>query len=136
MLKRLNHIAIAAPDAEKAAKAYTDRFQMASLKAEDLPDHGVRVVFVDVGNTKLEFMSPLSKESPISKFLEKNPKGGVHHLCFEVDDVDHALKYLKDQHIQPVGFSEPKIGAHGEKVIFLSPQDFVGTLIELTNYHK
>ena len=131
MLKRLNHIAIAVPDASRAARAYQSIFECVPSAAEDLPEHGVRVVFVDVGNTKLEFISPLGDASPISKFLAKNPKGGVHHLCFEVENVTDALEKLNQNGIEPVGFPEPRIGAHGNPVIFLPPGEFAGTLIEL-----
>ena len=131
MLKRLNHIAIAVPNAEKAAEVYRLNFACEPSSPEDLPDHGVRVVFVDVGNTKLEFISPIGENSPISKFLTKNPKGGVHHLCFEVENVTEALDKLKQNSIEPVGFPEPKTGAHGHPVIFLPPGEFAGTLIEL-----
>ncbi|MBP9693766.1 MAG: methylmalonyl-CoA epimerase [Alphaproteobacteria bacterium] len=131
MLKRLNHVAIAVPDSEQAAAHYGLVFGMTPSSVQILPEHGVKVVFVETENMKIEFISPLDDTSPIANFLEKNPKGGIHHLCFEVDDVTKSLAHLQSININPVGFKEPRIGAHGNPVIFLSPKDFYGTLLEL-----
>jgi len=129
MIGRLNHIAIAVPHLVKATQFYRDVLGGNASEPMDLPDHGVTTVFVDLGNTKLELLYPLGEGSPISKFLEKNPDGGIHHFCLEVDDVSQAYRILQDKGVRPL--AEPKIGAHGKPVIFLHPKDCLGCLIEL-----
>lgn len=131
MIGRLNHIAIAVPDLAAAVSHYRDSLGAVVSAPEVLADHGVTVAFVDTGNTKVELMEPLGPDSPIAKFLEKNPDGGMHHLCFEVEDIADAVKRLKAQGARVLGDAEPRIGAHGLPVIFLHPKDFSGTLIEL-----
>jgi methylmalonyl-CoA/ethylmalonyl-CoA epimerase len=131
MLGRLNHVAIAVPDLEAAARRYAETLGATVSPAQDLPEHGVRIVFVDVGNTHIELITPLGDASPIAGFLAKRPQGGMHHLCYEVDDVRAAAKRLTESGARVLGDGEPKIGAHGKPVIFLDPKDFAGTLIEL-----
>lgn len=129
MLKRLNHIAIAVPDLEKATVFYRDILGAQVSDPQTLLEHGVTTVFVDIGNTKLELLHPLDDNSPITKFLEKNPAGGIHHYCLEVDDVSKAHAYLESKGIRSLG--KPKIGAHGKPIIFLHPKDCFGCLVEL-----
>lgn len=129
MLKKLNHIAIAVPDLDRSIRFYRDVLGAQVSEPQDLPEHGVTTVFVDVGNSKLELLYPLGDESPILKFLEKNPQGGIHHYCLEVEDVSHAHGHLTKQGIRVLG--APKIGAHGKPVIFLHPKDCFGCLVEL-----
>ncbi len=131
MIGRLNHTAIAVPDLEAAAAIYRNTLGAAVSAPLELPDHGVRVIFVDLGNTRLELLEPLGENSPIAAFLARNPAGGVHHLCFEVDDIHAARDRLKEQGARVLGDGEPKIGAHGKPVLFLHPKDFCGVLIEL-----
>ena len=131
MIGKLNHVAIAVPDLGAAAAVYRDTLGARVSEAEALPEHGVTVVFVDLGNTRIELMEPLGEDSPIAGFLEKNPTGGMHHVCYEVDDILAARDKLKDQGVRVLGDGEPKIGAHGKPVLFLHPKDFAGTLIEL-----
>lgn len=131
MLKRLNHIAIAVPDLEKASIFYRDVLGATITPPQDLLEHGVTTVFVDIGNTKLELLHPLGNNSPITKFLEKNPQGGIHHYCLEVEAVSAAYEELAQQGVRILG--EPKIGAHGKPVIFLHPKDCFGCLVELEN---
>ncbi len=131
MLGRLNHVAIAVPDLDSAARTYRERLGAVVSKPQGLPEHGVSVVFVDLPNTRIELMAPLGAASPIAKFLERHPDGGMHHLCYEVDDVRAARDRLKREGARVLGDGEPRIGAHGRPVIFLSPKDFCGTLIEL-----
>ncbi len=131
MIGKLNHVAIAVPDLGAAAAVYRDKLGAQVSEAEALPEHGVTVVFVDLGNTRVELMAPLGKDSPIAGFLEKNPTGGMHHVCYEVDDIIAARDKLKDQGVRVLGDGEPKTGAHGKPVLFLHPKDFAGTLIEL-----
>ena len=131
MLGRLNHIAIAVPDLEKATAIYRDTLGASVSKPQALPEHGVTVVFVDVGNTKVELLEPLGDASPIAAFLEKNPSGGMHHVCHEVADIRSARDRLKAAGARVLGDGEPKIGAHGKPVLFLHPKDFCGTLLEL-----
>ncbi|WP_295882401.1 methylmalonyl-CoA epimerase [uncultured Bartonella sp.] len=127
---RLNHVAIAVPDIEQAAELYRSVNNDVS-PVQDLPEHGVRIVFVELPNTKLELMSPLGENSPIAKFLEKNPKGGLHHICFEVDDILKMRDQLVAEGIRILGDGNPKTGAHGKPVLFIHPKDFDGTLVEL-----
>jgi methylmalonyl-CoA/ethylmalonyl-CoA epimerase len=131
MLGRLNHIAIAVPDLAAAAAIYRDTLGATVSEPQALPEHGVTVVFVDVGNTKLELLEPLGDASPIASFLEKNPSGGMHHICHEVDDILAARDRLNAVGARVLGDGTPKIGAHGKPVLFLHPKDFCGTLLEL-----
>ena len=130
MLGRLNHVAIAVKDAERAAKIYGALGAEVSA-AVPLPEHGVITVFVTLPNTKIEFIQPLGEASPIAKFVERNADGGIHHVCYEVDDIRAARDTLKAQGARVLGDGEPKIGAHGKPVLFLHPKDFCGTLVEL-----
>ena len=131
MLGRLNHVAIAVRDAEKAARIYGAAFNAEISAAVPLPEHGVTTVFVTLPNTKIELLEPLGPDSPIAKFLERNPDGGIHHLCYEVDDILAARDQLKAQGARVLGDGNPKIGAHDKPVLFLHPKDFCGTLVEL-----
>lgn len=131
MLGRLNHVAIAVPDIEAASVLYRDKLGAKLSQPQQLIEHGVTVVFIDVGNTKIELLEPLGEASPIAAFLEKNPSGGMHHLCYEVDDILAVRDRLKADGARILGDGEPKIGAHGNRVLFLHPKDFNGTLIEL-----
>ncbi|MFC7065078.1 methylmalonyl-CoA epimerase [Brucella rhizosphaerae] len=131
MLERLNHVAIAVPDIKTAAAIYSGQLGAQVTAPQALPEHGVTVVFIDVGNTKIELLEPLGEGSPIAAFLEKNPSGGMHHLCYEVSDIIAARDHLKAEGARILGNGEPKIGAHGKPVLFLHPKDFNGTLIEL-----
>ncbi len=131
MLGRLNHVAIAVSDLDKAARRYRDKLDAKVSAPQALPEHGVSVVFVELPNTRIELIAPLGDASPIAKFLERHPEGGMHHLCYEVDNVRAARDRLTREGARVLGDGEPKIGAHGKPVIFLSPKDFFGTLIEL-----
>ena len=131
MIGRLNHVAIAVPDLEVAAANYRDTLGAKISDPLELPDHGVKTVFVELPNTKLELLHPLGDDSPIQKFLEKNPGGGMHHICYEVDDIYAARDKLEGDGMRVLGDGEPSIGAHGKPVLFLHPKDFAGTLIEL-----
>ncbi|MBX3580000.1 MAG: methylmalonyl-CoA epimerase [Rhizobiaceae bacterium] len=131
MIGRLNHVAIAVPDVEAAAVTYRDTLGARVGAPIALPEHGVTVVFVDTGNTKVELMQPLGQASPIAAFLDKNPSGGMHHVCYEVDDIIAARDRLKAAGARVLGDGNPKTGAHGKPVLFLHPKDFFGTLVEL-----
>ncbi len=131
MIGRLNHVAIAVPDMEAAVAVYRDTLGAHVSQAVPQPDHGVMTVFVELPNTKIEFLEPLGEDSPIAKFLERNPAGGIHHLCYEVADIIAARDELKAAGARVLGDGEPKIGAHGKPVLFLHPKDFLGTLTEL-----
>ncbi len=131
MLGRLNHVAIAVPDLQAAAEIYRSTLGATVTDPEALPEHGVTVVFIDTGNTKIELLEPLGEGSPIAAFLEKNPSGGMHHICYEVADIIAARDRLKKRGARVLGNGEPKIGAHGKPVLFLHPKDFSGTLVEL-----
>lgn len=131
MLGRLNHVAIAVPDLAAASATYRDTLGAVVTEPQALPEHGVTVVFINVGNTKIELLEPLGEGSPIAAFLEKNPSGGMHHLCYEVDDILSARDHLKSKGARVLGNGEPKTGAHGKPVLFLHPKDFNGTLVEL-----
>jgi methylmalonyl-CoA/ethylmalonyl-CoA epimerase len=130
MLGRLNHVAIAVKDARAAAAVYAAAGAQVS-ESMGQPDHGVTTVFVTLPNTKIEFIEPLGEASPISKFLERNPEGGIHHLCFEVDDIIAARDRLVAEGRRVLGDGRPRIGAHGRPVLFFHPKDFSGTLIEI-----
>ncbi|MBB4066695.1 methylmalonyl-CoA epimerase [Gellertiella hungarica] len=131
MLGRVNHVAIAVPDMEKGIAAYRDTLGATVSEVQKLPEHGVSVVFVELPNTKVELLEPLGENSPIAAFLEKNPSGGMHHICYEVEDILAARDQLKATGARVLGDGTPKIGAHGKPVLFLHPKDFFGTLIEL-----
>ena len=131
MLGKLNHVAIAVPDIEKAAKVYRETLGANVSAAEPQPDHGVTTVFIELPNTKIELLEPLGEGSPIAKFLEKNADGGMHHVCYEVDDIIAARDRLVAEGARVLGDGDPKIGAHGKPVLFLHPKDFCGTLVEL-----
>jgi methylmalonyl-CoA/ethylmalonyl-CoA epimerase len=131
MIGRLNHVAIAVPDLEAAAQVYRGMLGAAVSQAVPQPMHGVTVIFVTLPNTKIELLQPLGDNSPIAAFLERNPSGGIHHLCYEVDDILATRDRLKAEGARVLGDGEPKIGAHDKPVLFLHPKDFCGTLIEL-----
>jgi methylmalonyl-CoA/ethylmalonyl-CoA epimerase len=131
MIGKLNHVAIVVPDLEIARAQYRDIFGASVSDPVDLPEHGVTTVFVNLPNTKIELLLPLGDQSPISKFLEKNPAGGIHHLCYEVVDIGLAAEKLKSGGMRILGDGKPKIGAHGKPVLFLHPKDALGALIEL-----
>ena len=131
MIGRLNHVAIAVKDLEKAVATYRNSLGADITAPTPQPEHGVTVVFVNLPNTKIEFLEPLGENSPIAKFLERNPDGGIHHVCYEVDDIIAARDRLKAEGARVLGDGEPKIGAHGKPVLFLHPKDFLGTLTEL-----
>lgn len=131
MIGRLNHVAIAVPDLEAAAAQYRDTLGALVRDPQPEPDHGVTVVFIELPNTKIELLHPLGENSPIRAFLDKNPSGGIHHICYEVDDILAARDALKASGARVLGSGDPKIGAHGKPVLFLHPKDFTGTLVEL-----
>ncbi|MFK4823923.1 methylmalonyl-CoA epimerase [Paenochrobactrum sp. BZR 588] len=131
MLGRLNHVAIAVPDLGTAIKLYQDTLGATVTAPQALPEHGVTVAFIDVGNTKIELLEPLGEKSSIQSFIDRNPSGGMHHVCYEVADILQARDQLKAEGARILGDGEPKIGAHGKPVLFLHPKDFNGTLIEL-----
>lgn len=131
MIGRLNHVAIAVPDLAAASAVYRDTLGAKVSAPQPLPDHGVTVVFIELPNTKIELLEPLGAASPIAKFLEKSPDGGMHHICYEVDDIIAARDKLKAQGARVLGDGEPKTGAHGKPVLFLHPKDFCGTLVEI-----
>lgn len=131
MIGRLNHVAIAVPDLEAASAQYANTLGAKVYPPQDEPDHGVRVVFIDLPNTKIELLYPLGEASPIKGFLEKNPAGGIHHICYEVADILAARDKLLDEGARILGDGTPKIGAHGKPVLFLHPKDFNGCLVEL-----
>ena len=131
MIGRLNHVAIAVPDLKKAASQYSTTFGAIVGEPQHEPEHGVSVVFIELPNTKIELLHPLGKNSPISGFLDKNPSGGIHHICYEVGDILFARDKLIEEGARVLGTGEPKAGAHGKPVLFLHPKDFNGCLIEL-----
>ena len=131
MIGRLNHVAIAVPDLEAATTTYRDTLGATVSEQKVEPKHGVTVVFVELPNTKIELLHPLDEKSPIATFLNKNPSGGMHHICYEVDDIIKARDQMKSEGARVLGDGEPKIGAHGKPVLFLHPRDFCGTLVEL-----
>jgi methylmalonyl-CoA/ethylmalonyl-CoA epimerase len=131
MLGRLNHVAIAVPDLAAASAIYRDTLGAKVSAPQAMPEHGVNVVFIDTGNSKIELLEPLGEGSPIASFLEKNPSGGMHHICYEVDDIIAARDRVKASGARVLGDGTPKIGAHGKPVLFLHPKDFAGTLVEL-----
>jgi methylmalonyl-CoA/ethylmalonyl-CoA epimerase len=131
MIGRLNHVAIAVRDIAKAADVYRKTLGAEVSAAVPQPAHGVTTVFITLPNTKIELLEPLGEASPIAKFLERSPDGGIHHICYEVDDILAARDKLKAQGARVLGDGEPKIGAHGKPVLFLHPKDFCGTLVEI-----
>jgi methylmalonyl-CoA/ethylmalonyl-CoA epimerase len=131
MLGRLNHVAIAVPDLAKGTDIYRTLLGASVSPPQAEPDHGVTVVFVELPNTKIELLEPLGEASPIKSFLDKNPSGGIHHICYEVADILAARDRLKAEGARVLGDGNPKIGAHGKPVLFLHPKDFCGTLVEL-----
>lgn len=131
MIGRLNHVAIVVTDLAAATAVYAQTLGAQVSAPLDLPDHGVTTVFVELPNTKIELLYPLGENSPIAGFLEKNPSGGMHHVCYEVEDIHAARDRLKAQGARVLGDGEPKPGAHGKPVLFLHPKDFAGTLVEL-----
>ena len=131
MIGRLNHVAIAVPDLAAAAARYREVLGATVSEPEALPDHGVTVVFVELPNTKIELLEPLGEGSPIAGFLARNADGGMHHICYEVDDIEAARDRLVAQGARVLGDGEPRLGAHGKPVLFLHPKDFCGTLVEL-----
>lgn len=131
MIGRLNHVAIAVRSIEAASRVYREVLGAEVSAPEPVAEHGVTVVFITLPNTKIELLEPLGEASPIAKFLEKNPDGGIHHVCYEVDDIIAARDRLVGNGARVLGDGEPKIGAHGKPVLFLHPKDFCGTLVEL-----
>jgi methylmalonyl-CoA/ethylmalonyl-CoA epimerase len=131
MIGRLNHVAIAVKDLAAATAVYRDALGAKVTDPLPQPEHGVTVVFITLPNTKIELLEPLGEGSPIAKFLERSPEGGIHHVCYEVDDILAARDRLKAQGARVLGDGNPKIGAHGKPVLFLHPKDFCGTLVEL-----
>ena len=131
MIGRLNHVAIAVKDLDRSSALYRDTLGARVSPPLPQPEHGVTVVFVELPNTKIELLEPLGDNSPIAKFLEKNSDGGMHHVCYEVEDIRAARDRLKEKGARVLGDGEPKVGAHGKPVLFLHPKDFGGTLVEL-----
>jgi methylmalonyl-CoA/ethylmalonyl-CoA epimerase len=131
MIGKLNHVAIAVTDIGKAADVYRQLLGAQVSEAVPQRDHGVTTVFITLPNTKIELIEPLGEDSPIRKFLERNPDGGIHHICYEVTDIRAARDRLKGEGARVLGTGEPRIGAHGKLVLFLHPKDFCGTLVEL-----
>lgn len=131
MIGRLNHVAIVVPDLAAASEVYRRTLGAQVTEPLALPDHGVTTVFVELGNTKIELLHPLGEDSPVEKFLSNNPSGGMHHVCYEVDDIHAAIERLVAEGARVLGDGKPKIGAHGLPVVFLHPKDFCGTLVEL-----
>ena len=131
MLRRLNHVAIAVPDLERAVALYRDGLGARVSAFQSLPEHGVTVAFVELPGTKVELLEPLGEASPIAAFLGRHPEGGIHHLCYEVEDIAAARDHLLGEGMRVLGDGGPKTGAHGRPVLFLHPKDWAGTLIEL-----
>ena len=131
MIGRLNHVAIVVPDLEAARALYRDTLGAEVSEAVDMPEHGVTTVFVNLPNTKIELLHPLGEKSPVQSFLDRNPSGGMHHVCYEVDDIIAARDRMKAEGARVLGDGEPRIGAHDKPVLFLHPKDFCGTLVEL-----
>lgn len=131
MIGRLNHVALVIDDLEAAIKTYRDVLGAVVSEPQPLPEHGVTVVFVDLENTRIELLEPLGDGSPVSRFLEQHKAGGIHHICLEVDDIEQAAEHLRAKGARVLGDGIPKIGAHGNPVLFLHPKDFHGCLLEL-----
>ena len=130
MIGKLNHIAIAVPDMDKATSFYRDILGARVSEKQDISEHGVTTVFVELENTKLELLHPLGSNSPIQNFLDKNAAGGIHHFCLEVEDIDQAIVQANKHNIRILGSGSPKTGAHGKPVIFIHPKDAMGCLVE------
>ena len=131
MIGHLNHVAMVVPNLDAAARLYRDTLGASVSMPVELPEHGVVTVFVELGNTKVELLHPLGAESPIARFLERHPDGGIHHVCYEVEDIHVARDRLQQDGYRVLGDGQPRVGAHGKPVLFLNPKDFLGTLIEL-----
>ncbi len=131
MIGKLNHVAIAVPDLEAAAAIYRDTLGANVSEPVELPEHGVITIFVELPNTKIELLHPMGDASPIAKFLQSNPSGGMHHICYEVEDIEAAATKMQESGARVLGNGRPKIGAHNKPVLFLHPKDFCGTLVEL-----
>ena len=131
MIGHLNHVAMVVPNLDAAARLYRDTLGASVSMPVEIPEHGVVTVFVELGNTKVELLHPLGAESPIARFLERHPDGGVHHVCYEVEDIHVARDRLQQDGYRVLGDGQPRVGAHGKPVLFLHPKDFLGTLIEL-----
>jgi len=131
MIGKLNHVAIAVPDLEAAAAIYRDTLGANVSEPLELPEHGVITIFVELPNTKIELLHPMGESSPIAKFLHSNPSGGIHHICYEVADIEAAAGKMQKSGARVLGDGSPKIGAHNKPVLFLHPKDFCGTLVEL-----
>jgi methylmalonyl-CoA/ethylmalonyl-CoA epimerase len=131
VIGRLNHVALAVPDLQVASARYRDLLGASVSAPEPQPEHGVTTVFVELPNTKIELLAPLGEASPIAAFLQRHPEGGIHHLCYEVDDIMLARDHLLAEGVRVLGDGQPRIGAHGKPVLFLHPKDLLGTLIEL-----
>ncbi|MFT5445892.1 MAG: methylmalonyl-CoA/ethylmalonyl-CoA epimerase [Gammaproteobacteria bacterium] len=131
MIGRLNHVAIVVSDLDAATASYRDVLGARVSAPLSLPEHGVVTVFVELENTKIELLHPLNDDSPIARFLQRNADGGMHHVCYEVEDIDAAAKQLVQQGARILGDGKPRPGAHGKPVLFLHPKDFCGTLVEL-----
>ena len=131
MIGRLNHVAIAVPDLTAASATYRDTLGATVSAPVDLPEHGVTTVFVELSNTKIELLGELGADSPVARFLKRHPGGGIHHVCYEVDDLEAARALLESRGARVLGDGRPRIGAHGKPVLFLHPKDFCGTLVEL-----
>ena len=131
MIGKLNHIAIAVPNINEAAEQYRSIFGAKVSEPVEQPDHGVTTIFIDLGNTKIELLQVLGEDSPIEKFMDKNPKGGMHHICLEVEDINQAVEKLNTYEVSITGTVKPRTGAHGKPVVFLHPKSCNGTLIEL-----
>jgi len=131
VIGRLNHVAIAVPDIAAASAIYRDTLGATLSATQEQPDHGVTTVFIELPNTKIELLEPLGDDSPLIGFLQKNSSGGIHHVCYEVEDIVAARDHLVATGARVLGDGNPKIGAHGKPVLFLHPKDFCGTLVEL-----
>ena len=131
MIEKLNHVAIVVPDLVKAKTLYEDVLGARVSDIQNLPEHGVLTVFVNLGNAKIELLHPIGKNSPVSKFLKQNPNGSIHHICYEVASIEEVVSRLSKKGLRVLGDGTPKMGAHGNPVVFLHPKDFTGTLIEL-----
>ena len=131
MIGHLNHVAMVVPNLDAAARLYRDTLGASVSMPVEIPEHGVVTVFVELGNTKVELLHPLGAESPIARFLERHPDGGIHHVCYEVEDIHVARDRLQQDGYRVLGDGQPRVGAHGKPVLFLHPKDFLGTLIEL-----
>ena len=131
MIGRLNHVAIVVPDLAAAAGLYEESLGATVSEPVPLPDHGVTTIFVELPNSKIELLHPLGENSPVANFLANNPSGGMHHVCYEVEDIQAAIAQLENQGARVLGDGKPRTGAHGLPVVFLHPKDFCGTLIEL-----